>query len=315
MRPLRIATRKSPLALWQAHHVAGLIRSRAPGAEISLIELTTEGDRFLSAPLSQVGGKGLFVKEIEQALLEGRADLAVHSLKDMTSELPQGLTLACLPPREDPRDAFVSPRGLRIAELPEGARVGTSSLRRGCQLLARRPDLELVPLRGNVETRLRRAEEQRLGGTLLALAGLKRLGLSGKVTEILEPEESLPAVGQGVLAIQCRAEDAELRSLLSGLEHAPTRVAITAERAFLARLEGGCTVPLAGYATLSEGGVRLRGLIGRPDGTQLVRGEREGSCAEAERIGRELAGELLARGGEEILRELARAKAPAPGSA
>ncbi|MHB8878369.1 MAG: hydroxymethylbilane synthase [Myxococcaceae bacterium] len=310
MKALRIATRKSPLALWQAHHVKGLLLAQRPGLEVSLVELSTEGDRFLSAPLSQVGGKGLFVKEIEQALLDGRADLAVHSLKDMTSELPPSLTLACVPPREDPRDAFVSPKGYLLADIPRAAAVGTSSLRRTCQLLEKRPDLKPVSLRGNVQTRLRKTEEQGLAGSILALAGLKRLGLDGKVTQVLEPEVSLPAVGQGVLAIECRRDDAPLLELLSILEHRPTREAVTAERAFLAMLEGGCTVPLAGFATLEGGALRLRGLVGSPDGTRIVRGERRGPVADGERLGRELATELLDRGARDILQAFAR-QAPA----
>ncbi len=301
MRPLIVATRKSPLALWQANHVADLLRRASPGLNVSLLEVTTQGDRFLQAPLSQVGGKGLFVKEIEDALLDRRADLAVHSLKDMTSQMPEGLLLACVPEREDPRDAFVSPRGLSLGQLPAGETVGTSSLRRMCQLLERRPDLKVVPLRGNVQTRLRKTEEQGLAGAVLALAGLKRLGLLANVTEVLEPEVSLPAVGQGVLAVQCRADDRELIEVLCRFEHADTRVAVTAERAFLARLEGGCTVPLAGYATVRDGRVRLRGLIGQPDGKRVVRGDREGMAAEAAQLGHALAGELLEKGGGEIL--------------
>ena len=304
---IRIATRNSPLALWQAHHVAGLLRQHHPGVEVSLLEMTTEGDRFLQSPLAQIGGKGLFVKEIEQALLDGRADLAVHSLKDMTSHMPPGLMLAAVPVREDPRDAFVgaSP-GSTLASLPQGAKVGTSSLRRSCQLLERRPDLLVVSVRGNVQTRLRKIEELGLSGVLLALAGLRRLGLEGRVTEVLEPEQSLPAVGQGVLALQCREDDRGLRERLSPLEHEATRLAVGAERAFMARLEGGCTVPLAGYATLEGGQVRLRGLVGRPDGTRVVRSERQGAPAHGEKLGRELAEELLSRGGEEILRAYGR---------
>ncbi len=306
MRPLRIATRKSPLALWQAHHVAGLLRAQVAGLEVTLLELSTEGDRFLSAPLSQVGGKGLFVKEIEEALLDGRADLAVHSLKDMTSELPGGLVLACVPEREDPRDAFVSPTGLTLEALPRGAGVGTSSLRRTCQLLERRPDLRIVSLRGNVQTRLRKTEEQALAGTVLAHAGLKRLGLEGKVSQVLEPELSLPAVGQGVLAIECRESDAEVMGLLAKLEHRQTRLAVTAERAFLAQLEGGCSVPLAGYATLEGDRLRLRGLVGKPDGSKVVRGEVTGVPADGAKLGRELAQRLLDGGGKEILAAFAK---------
>lgn len=304
---VRIATRNSPLALWQARHVAELLRQQHPGLTVTLVEMTTEGDRFLQAPLAQVGGKGLFVKEIEQALLDDRADLAVHSLKDMTSHMPPGLVLGAVPVREDPRDAFVgaSP-GATLAQLAKGAKVGTSSLRRSCQLLAMRPDLEVVSVRGNVQTRLRKIEELGLAGVLLALAGLKRLGLADRVTEVLAPETSLPAVGQGVLALQCRAEDRGMRELLAPLDHAETRVAVAAERGFMARLEGGCTVPLAGHATLSGGQVHLRGLVGRPDGTRVVRGERRGAPDDAERMGRDLAEELLARGGEEILRAYGR---------
>ncbi len=305
-RALRIATRQSPLALWQARHVASLLTARHAGLEVSLVEMTTEGDRFLSAPLSAVGGKGLFVKEIEQALLDGRADLAVHSLKDMTSVLPEGLLLAAVPAREDPRDAFCSPTGLTLERLPQGARVGTSSLRRSCILRARRPDLEIVSLRGNVQTRLQRTREQGLAGAMLAHAGLKRLGLEHEVTEVLPPEVSLPAVGQGVLAIQCRAADVEVRALLAPLEDAMTRVAVTAERALLAKLEGGCTVPLAGHATVVDGTVSLCGLVGRPDGSKVVQGELRGPAPEAHALGERLAEELLSRGAQEILRDFGR---------
>jgi len=280
--------------------VAGLLE-RAHGLRTELVELTTEGDRFLSAPLASIGGKGLFVKEIEAAVMDGRADLAVHSLKDMTSVIPEGLVLACIPEREDPRDAFVGHTGKRLHELPEGAQVGTSSLRRTCQILERRPDLRIVSLRGNVQTRLRRMEEQNLAGAVLALAGLRRLGLEARVTEILEPEVSLPAVGQGALGIECRAGDAELRGWLDAIDHAPTRIATTAERAFLSRLEGGCTVPLAAHARLEEGTLVLHGLIGSPDGRRIVRDRRRGSFAEAEQVGVALAEALLSAGGREIL--------------
>jgi hydroxymethylbilane synthase len=298
---LRIATRKSPLALWQANHVADRLRQAHPGLEVALVEMTTEGDRFLSAPLSQVGGKGLFVKEIEEALLDGRADVAVHSLKDMTSDLPAGLELAAVPEREDPRDALVGRTVKRWVELPRAAKVGTSSLRRACQLKEKRPDLEIVPLRGNVQTRLRKVEELPLDAAVLAHAGLKRLGLEWRATELLEAEVSLPAVGQGVLGIEARAGDAETKARLAVLEHGPTRQVVVAERAFLARLEGGCTVPLAAYAVLQGGELWLRGLIGRPDGTKVVRGERRGPAATGARLGEDLAADLLQRGGREIL--------------
>lgn len=305
MTSLRIATRRSPLALWQAHHVAGLLRAVQPGLEVSLVEMSTEGDRFLSAPLSAVGGKGLFVKEIEQALLDGRAELAVHSLKDMTSQLPEGLMLGALPPREDPRDAFCSPQGLRLEALPQGASIGTSSLRRSCILRAWRADLQIVSLRGNVQTRLQKTRDLQLAGAVLACAGLKRLGLANEITEVLPTERSLPAVGQGVLALECRTADAPTRALLSRLEDPTTRIAVTAERAYLARLEGGCSVPIAGHATVEGERLRLRGLIGRPDGSRVVRGEREGPTSDAAALGLSLAEELLLRGGEEILRDFA----------
>ena len=300
MRTLRIATRKSPLALWQARHVAGLLGARH-NVRSELIELTTEGDRVLSAPLSEVGGKGLFVKELEGAILEGRADLAVHSLKDMTSQIPAGLLLACVPEREDPRDAFVGRVGPTLFALPEGARVGTSSLRRSCQILERRPDLRVVGLRGNVQTRLRKVEEEDLAGAVLALAGLRRLGLESRITEVLEPEVMLPAVGQGALAIECREDDAELRRMLEVLEDRQARIAVTAERAFLGRLEGGCAVPVAAHARLERDTVRVQALVGRPDGTQVMRATRAGTIADAERIGTDLADALLAAGAREIL--------------
>jgi hydroxymethylbilane synthase len=309
VRPLTIATRKSPLALWQANHVAGLIRALRPGQEVELFEMTTEGDRFLQASLSTVGGKGLFVKEIEQALLDGRAHVAVHSLKDLTSKMPDALTLGATPPREDPRDAFVGGTARELSALPTGASVGTSSLRRACQLLERRPDLQIVPLRGNVQTRLRKTREQGLGGAVLALAGLKRLGLLAEATQVLEPELSLPAVGQGVLAVQCRGDDPEVLGLLARLDDPVTRVAVEAERAFLSHLEGGCSVPLAGFARIDGGEVWLRALIGSPDGRKILRGERRGRRSDAARMGTELAQELARRGGAELLR-LGRERAP-----
>jgi len=300
MAPLRIATRKSPLALWQARHVAGLLKTRSPGTEVTLVELSTEGDRMLDAPLSTIGGKGLFVKEIEAALLDGRADLAVHSLKDVTSTFPPGLVLAAVPEREDPRDAWVSPRGIAFADIPRGGRVGTSSLRRACQLRSMRPDVEVVSLRGNVGTRLRKTEELGLAGSILALAGLRRLGLEGRVTELLPPEVMLPAVGQGALALECAAESPH-RALLASIEHRPTRIPIDAERAFLELLEGGCTVPLAAHAILEGDQLWVRGLVGAPDGSEVVRAERRGPAARAGDLGKELAEELLRRGARALL--------------
>jgi hydroxymethylbilane synthase len=301
---LRIATRKSPLARWQANHVAALWAKAFPDAEVSLVEMTTAGDRFLEAPLQALGGKGLFIKELEQALLEGRADLAVHSLKDVTSAFPPDLCLAAVPEREDPRDAWVSPRGLRLDDVPRGARVGTASLRRACLLRAARPDLEVVPLRGNVQTRLRKAEELGLAGTVLAVAGLKRLGLQSHITEVLSLEVSLPAVGQGALALEARIADEKTLRRAAVLEHPPTRSAVDAERAFLARLEGGCTTPLGGHAVLEGEVVWMRGFVGSPDGAQLVRGERRGPVASAAAVGDALAEDLLARGADRLLAAL-----------
>jgi len=301
---LRIATRKSPLARWQANHVAALWRSRFPETDVSLVELTTAGDTFLQAPLQAVGGKGLFIKELEEALLQGRADLAVHSLKDVTSAFPPGLGLAAVPQREDPRDAWVSPGGLKMEDLPSGARVGTSSLRRACSLLARRPDLQVVPLRGNVQTRLRKAEELQLGGTVLAMAGLLRLGLQSCVTQVLSVEQSLPAVGQGALALEARQADSETWERAASLEDPPTRLAVDAERAFLARLAGGCNVPLGGYAVLEGERLWLRGFVGTPDGRTVVRGERRGPSHSAAEVGQALALELLDLGAGQLLATL-----------
>lgn len=298
---LRIATRQSPLALWQARHVADRLKAAHPGLEVELLELSTEGDRFLSASLAAVGGKGLFVKEIEQALFDGRADLAVHSLKDMTSTLPEGLMLAAVPEREDPRDALIAAEGVTLETLPFRARVGTASQRRSCLLRERRPDLEIVTVRGNVQTRLRKLEELGLDGLVLAYAGLKRMGLEGRVSQILPIERSLPAVGQGVLGIECRVDDARTRRLLEPLEDPTTRHAVRAERAFLSKLEGGCTVPMAGHATIEGDRLRLQGLVGRPDGTLVLRDEVEGSVEEAEALGQALAGRLLEQGAADIL--------------
>lgn len=304
MRRLRIATRKSPLARWQANHVADLWRSRFADTDISLVEMSTAGDRLVEGPLQAVGGKGLFIKELEQALLENRADLAVHSLKDVTSAFPEGLLLASVPEREDPRDAWVSPEGAKFLELPLGARVGTSSLRRACLLKAARPDLKVVPLRGNVQTRLRKTEELGLGGTVLAVAGLVRLGLAGRITEILPLELSLPAVGQGALALEARAEDRELLAQARQLEHRATRLAIEAERAFLARLEGGCNVPLGGYAAVQGEELHLQGFVGSPDGTEVLRGDVQGRAAAGPELGRALAEALLLRGAGRLLAPL-----------
>ena len=266
--------------------------------------MTTKGDRVLDAPLAKIGGKGLFTKELEQAMLAGEIDLAVHSLKDMPTELPEGLMLAAVTERFDPGDAVVSPRYRTLANLPPGAKVGTSSLRRRAQLLAKRPDLEIVSLRGNVNTRLKKLEEENFDAIILAVAGLKRLGFHDRITEILPREICLPAVGQGALAIEARADDEATLSLIAFLDDAATRAAARAERAFLARVEGGCQVPVGVYAEAADEALEMEAVIASIDGERLYRRKKAGSTLDAEKIGRALAEELLAMGGKEILQEL-----------
>lgn len=303
MKPLRIATRKSPLAMWQAEHVAERLRAAHPDRPVELVGMTTQGDRVLDSPLAKIGGKGLFVKELENALLEDRADIAVHSVKDVPMELPDGLALPVILDREDPLDAFVSNHYGHVDELPEGARVGSSSLRRQCQLRARRPDLEVHDLRGNVNTRLGKLDAGEYDAILLAAAGLKRLGFDARIRNCLEPEVSLPAVGQGAIAIECRDGDNEVEARIASLNDPDTSDRVRAERAFNRRLEGGCQVPLAAHAILeSDGGLWLRGLVGAVDGSQLLQREVRGPRADAEALGIRLADELLELGAGELLR-------------
>jgi hydroxymethylbilane synthase len=299
---IRIATRKSPLARWQANHVADLLRALEPGLQVELHELMTRGDKILEVPLAQVGGKGLFVKEIEDALLNGDAQIAVHSMKDLPALLAPGLVVAAIPVREDPRDALCSPRWRTLDQLPQGARIGTSSLRRSAQLKAIRPDLRMEVVRGNVQTRLNKASEG-LDAVVLAHAGLRRLGLAEHATQVLSPEQMLPAVAQGALALEARADDAVTLARLARLDDPETRWRVEAERGFLARIEGGCQVPIAGHATVAGGQVHLRALVASVDGTRVIRGERRGPVDQARALGEALAVELLGRGAGEILKE------------
>jgi hydroxymethylbilane synthase len=309
---IRIATRRSPLAKWQANHVKGRLEANEPGLEVRLHELVTRGDKILEVPLADVGGKGLFVKEIEDALLAREAEIAVHSMKDLPAVLADGLVLASVPEREDPRDALCSPRWRTLAALPKGARVGTSSLRRSAQLMALRPDLRIEMVRGNVETRLRKASGE-LDAVVLAYAGLRRLGLGDRATHVFSPEEMLPAVAQGALALEARADDAATLKRLAALEHPETRTRIEAERGFLARIEGGCQVPIAGHARVEGGEVVLRALVASLDGERVIRGERRGPPAQARALGVALAEELLGKGADAILREC-EGKAPGLGA-
>jgi hydroxymethylbilane synthase len=301
---LRIATRKSQLALWQAEYVSTLLKQHHPDLEIELVTMTTQGDKILDTPLAKVGGKGLFVKELEVGMLEGTADIAVHSMKDVPVELPDGLHLPVICPREDPRDAFVSNQHETFYSLPQGAKVGTSSLRRQCQLKAARPDLEILDLRGNVNTRLAKLDAGEYDAIILATAGLVRLGMEDRIRERLSPEVSLPAIGQGAIGIECRNDDARVNNLIQPLHDRETALRVTAERAMNAGLNGGCQVPIAGFAEISHDALMLRGLVGEPDGTNIIRAEIAGPVDNAEEMGQVLAEDLLARGAGKILEAL-----------
>jgi hydroxymethylbilane synthase len=301
---VRIATRKSPLAMWQAEHVAAALREAHADLEVQIVGMSTQGDKILDTPLAKIGGKGLFVKELEQRMLDGDADIAVHSMKDVPVTLPEGLHLAVILEREDPRDAFVSKHYADLEALPEGARVGTSSLRRQCQLADRRPDLEIIPLRGNVNTRLRKLDDGEYDAIILASAGLLRLNFGERIRNFIPTDDSLPAIGQGAIGIECRRDDARINSLLAPLHHADTAVCVSAERAMNQRLEGGCQVPIGGHATLNDDELHLRGLVGTVDGAEIVRAEIRGARNDAEQLGRTLAEELLEHGAAQILHEL-----------
>ena len=301
MTTLRIATRKSQLALWQAEYVRERLLTLDPGLKIELIKMSTQGDKILDTPLAKIGGKGLFIKELEARMLDGSADLAVHSTKDMPVELPEGLHIAAICEREDPRDAFVSKAHTSLGSLPQGAIVGTSSLRRQCQLRALRPDLEIRDLRGNVNTRLAKLDAGDYDAVILAAAGLKRLGFDDRITDLIDTTDSLPAVGQGAVCIETRSNDATVNALIRKLNHEVTANCVLAERAMNTRLEGGCQVPIAGFAQINDSGLWLRGLVGDPDGTRLIHSERRGPVQQAHQLGTEVADELLSKGAREIL--------------
>jgi hydroxymethylbilane synthase len=301
LRPIRIATRKSALALWQAEFVKAALEQAHPGIQVSLVPMVSRGDKLLDAPLAKIGGKGLFVKELETALLENEADIAVHSMKDVPMDFPEGLGLFCICEREDPRDAFVSNTFASLDSLPTGSVVGTSSLRRQAQLLARRPDLKINFLRGNVNTRLAKLDAGEYDAIILAAAGLIRLGFAERIRSSLSTEDSLPAGGQGAVGIECRSADTDIHALLAPLHHQATAVRVTAERALNKHLNGGCQVPIACYAVLEGEQLWLRGLVGQPDGGRLLRAEQRAPASSAEILGVQVAEALLQQGAAEIL--------------
>jgi hydroxymethylbilane synthase len=308
-KPFRIGTRSSALALWQANWTKAELERKWPGLTVELVPIKTTGDKILNVPLSEVGGKGLFTKEIDEALLDGRVDAAVHSMKDIPFQLAPGIDFAAIPEREDPRDALVS-NGRRIDALPPAARIGTSSLRRQVQLKHRFPSMRIISLRGNVDTRLRKLADGEFDAIVLALAGLRRLGRESVVTQILEEEFMLPAIGQGALGIVCRENDVATREQLAVLDHMPTHVAVTAERGLLSALEGSCKVPIAGHAILEGGRIVLRGLVANLEGTTVIKGEATGEPEKAHQLGISLGKDLISRGAGRILAEISQHGTP-----
>lgn len=301
---LRIATRKSPLALWQAEYVKTRLEVLHKGLQVDLVPIRTQGDRILDSPLSKVGGKGLFVKELEVGILEGRADIAVHSMKDVPAQFPEGLGLMVILDREDPMDAFVSNKYPHIDELPQGAVLGTSSLRRHCQISAWRSDIQIKVLRGNVNTRLSKLDAGEYDAIILAAAGLRRLGMDDRIGHCIDIDLSLPAVGQGAIGIEGRLDDEATLSLIQPLNDAETAIRVKTERALSAKMMGGCQAPIAGFAVVNKGQICLHGLVGRLDGSEIIRGSISGEMADAERLGEQLADDLLSRGAREILAQL-----------
>ena len=303
-KTLKIATRQSPLALWQANYVKDRLQQLYPDLTIELVPMVTKGDVILDSPLAKIGGKGLFVKELENALLTQEADIAVHSMKDVPMQFPEGLGLAVICQREDPRDAFVSHSYRTFAELPQGAVVGTSSLRRQCQLKALRPDLDIRSLRGNVGTRLSKLDNGDYDAIILASAGLIRLGLADRIASFIDVEQSLPAAGQGAVGIECRTDDAQVQALLAPLAGAETTYCVLAERAMNNHLQGGCQVPIGGYAVLQQGQLYLRALVGDIDGSRIIRAEGKSAVENAEVLGVQIAEQLLAQGADKILQAI-----------
>jgi len=302
-KEVRIGTRGSQLALWQANWIKSTLEAQYADLEVSLVKIKTTGDKILDVPLAKVGGKGLFVKEIEEAMLDGRIDLAVHSMKDVPTDLPEPLHLPVIAEREDPRDALLS-HGKRFDELPQGARIGTSSLRRQAQLLHKRPDMKMISLRGNLDTRIKKLDTEGLDAVILAAAGIRRMGWADKITQILSTEISLPAIGQGAVGIECRREDPRINDLIDFIRHDDTFDAVVAERAFLKKLEGGCQVPIAAYAEIDGENLRLRGLVGSVDGKELIEDEIRGLRTDGVRLGTELGERVLAAGAGRILEEV-----------
>ena len=303
LKELRIGTRASQLALWQANWVKSELEKRYPGMEVTLVKIKTIGDKILDVPLAQVGGKGLFVKEIEEAMLRGEIDIAVHSMKDVPTEFPEGLGLHCITEREDPRDAVIS-RGVKFADLPQGARIGTSALRRQAQLLKLRPDLRMVIIRGNVETRISKLETEKLDAVILAAAGLKRLGFTDQVAEYLPIDISIPAIGQGALGIECRLDNEAIKETIAFFNHPDTAHAVRAERALLWRCEGGCQVPIAAHGVVNGDELTLTGFVASVDGSRSVKASITGPAGEGEKLGIALAEQLLKDGAHEILSEV-----------
>lgn len=301
---VRIATRRSPLAIWQAEFVRDELLKHHPDLNIDLVRIKTRGDKILDTPLAKVGGKGLFVKELENSILNGEADIAVHSMKDVPVEFPAGLHLPVICERHDPHDAFVSNHYDSVNDLPQGARVGTSSLRRECQLRYHRPDLQILPLRGNVNTRLAKLDAGEFDAIVLAKSGLERLEFFDRIRSAMPPEQSLPAIGQGALGIETRVEDSVMNDLIAPLSCPHTTITVKAERALNRRLQGGCQVPIGGYAILNQDHIWLRGLVGRPDGTEMLYEEIEGKAADAEALGAQLGETLLGRGADKILADV-----------